>query len=220
MFLSKRLESIISIVSPVETLADIGTDHALLLIELLKRNIILQGIAIDNKEGPLAIAQRNVVSEGLTDKIRLLKSDGALELKTTSQAWVIAGIGGENTLEIIEKSLSKAQQLEQLILAPHSKIEVVRTRLAELNFKIRAEQLVKDEKFYVILNAQYNKNQQQLTLKEKYLGNLESDPLYEEYVRSLLETYLQINLLQTRKDPQLKDVIEMLESELRKKVIR
>lgn len=204
-------------VSPVETLADIGTDHAWLLIELLNRNIIQQGIAIDNKEGPLAIAQRNVASEGLTDKISLLKSDGALKLKTPAQAWVIAGIGGENTLEIIENSLSQAQQLEQLILAPHSKIEIVRARLAELNFTVRSEQLVKDEKFYVIINAQYNKNQQQLTLKETYLGNLESDPLYEEYVSNLLETYQQILILQTRKDPLLKDVIEMLETELRER---
>lgn len=204
-------------VSPVETLADIGTDHAWLLIELLNRNIIQQGIAIDNKEGPLAIAQRNVASEGLTDKISLLKSDGALKLKTPAQAWVIAGIGGENTLEIIENSLSQAQQLEQLILAPHSKIEIVRARLAELNFTVRSEQLVKDEKFYVILNTQYNKNQQQLTLKETYLGNLESDPLYEEYVSNLLETYQQILILQTRKDPLLKDVIEMLETELRER---
>ena len=204
-------------VSPVETLADIGTDHAWLLIELLNRNIIQQGIAIDNKEGPLAIAQRNVASEGLTDKISLLKSDGALKLKTPAQAWVIAGIGGENTLEIIENSLSQAQQLEQLILAPHSKIEIVRARLAELNFTVRSEQLVKDEKFYVIINAQYSKNQQQLTLKETYLGNLESDPLYEEYVSNLLETYQQILILQTRKDPLLKDVIEMLETELRER---
>lgn len=217
MNLSIRLESIISMVSPVETLADIGTDHAWLLIELLNRNIIQQGIAIDNKEGPLAIAQRNVASEGLTDKISLLKSDGALKLKTPAQAWVIAGIGGENTLEIIENSLSQAQQLEQLILAPHSKIEIVRARLAELNFTVRSEQLVKDEKFYVIINAQYSKNQQQLTLKETYLGNLESDPLYEEYVRNLLETYQQILILQTRKDPLLKDVIEMLETELRER---
>lgn len=217
MNLSIRLESIISMVSPVETLADIGTDHAWLLIELLNRNIIQQGIAIDNKEGPLAIAQRNVASEGLTDKISLLKSDGALKLKTPAQAWVIAGIGGENTLEIIENSLSQAQQLEQLILAPHSKIEIVRARLAELNFTVRSEQLVKDEKFYVIINAQYNKNQQQLTLKETYLGNLESDPLYEEYVSNLLETYQQILILQTRKDPLLKDVIEMLETELRER---
>lgn len=204
-------------VSPVETLADIGTDHAWLLIELLNRNIIQQGIAIDNKEGPLAIAQRNVASEGLTDKISLLKSDGALKLKTPAQAWVIAGIGGENTLEIIENSLSQAQQLEQLILAPHSKIEIVRARLAKLNFTVRSEQLVKDEKFYVIINAQYSKNQQQLTLKETYLGNLESDPLYEEYVSNLLETYQQILTLQTRKDPLLKDVIEMLETELRER---
>ncbi|NLC41767.1 MAG: SAM-dependent methyltransferase [Erysipelothrix sp.] len=217
MNLSIRLESIISMVSPVETLADIGTDHAWLLIELLNRNIIQQGIAIDNKEGPLAIAQRNVASEGLTDKISLLKSDGALKLKTPAQAWVIAGIGGENTLEIIENSLSQAQQLEQLILAPHSKIEIVRARLAELNFTVRSEQLVKDEKFYVIINAQYSKNQQQLTLKETYLGNLESDPLYEEYVSNLLETYQQILTLQTRKDPLLKDVIEMLETELRER---
>lgn len=217
MNLSIRLESIISMVSPVETLADIGTDHAWLLIELLNRRIIQQGIAIDNKEGPLAIAQRNVASEGLTDKISLLKSDGALKLKTPAQAWVIAGIGGENTLEIIENSLSQAQQLEQLILAPHSKIEIVRARLAELNFTVRSEQLVKDEKFYVIINAQYSKNQQQLTLKETYLGNLESDPLYEEYVSNLLETYQQILTLQTRKDPLLKDVIEMLETELRER---
>ena len=217
MNLSNRLEGIISMVSPVETRAHIGTDHAWLLIELLNRNIIQQGIAIDNKEGPLAIAQRNVASEGLTDKISLLKSDGALKLKTPAQAWVIAGIGGENTLEIIENSLSQAQQLEQLILAPHSKIEIVRARLAELNFTVRSEQLVKDEKFYVIINAQYSKNQQQLTLKETYLGNLESDPLYEEYVSNLLETYQQILTLQTRKDPLLKDVIEMLETELRER---
>lgn len=213
MALSLRLESIISLIKPANLLVDIGTDHGLLLIECVNQNIISYGIGIDNKKGPLAIAQRNINNANLDDKISLLLSEGATSLTTKADTWVIAGLGGETILEIIEQSLDKAQALKQLVLAPHSKVDLVRKQLALLGFTIQEELLVEDDKFYIILSVHYDGLSKELSLRDQLLGKLPKDATYYKYIIDLINKLSDIIEKQSIPNKYYQEVLEILNQE-------
>ena len=213
MALSLRLESIISLIKPANLLVDIGTDHGLLLIECVNQNIISYGIGIDNKKGPLAIAQRNINNANLDEKIALLLSEGATSLTTKADTWVIAGLGGETILEIIEQSLDKAQALKQLVLAPHSKIDLVRKQLALLGFTIEEELLVEDDKFYIILSVHYDGLSKELSLRDQLLGKLPKDATYYKYIIDLINKLSDIIAKQSIPNKYYQEVLEIFNQE-------
>ncbi|NLC05568.1 MAG: SAM-dependent methyltransferase [Erysipelothrix sp.] len=213
MALSLRLESIISLIKPANLLVDIGTDHGLLLIECVNQNIISYGIGIDNKKGPLAIAQRNINNANLDDRISLLLSEGATSLTTKADTWVIAGLGGETILEIIEQSLDKAQALKQLVLAPHSKIDLVRKQLALLGFTIEEELLVEDDKFYIILSVHYDGLSKELSLRDQLLGKLPKDATYYKYIIDLINKLSDIIEKQSIPNKYYQEVLEIFNQE-------
>ena len=213
MALSLRLESIISLIKPANLLVDIGTDHGLLLIECVNQNIISYGIGIDNKKGPLAIAQRNINNANLDDKISLLLSEGATSLTTKADTWVIAGLGGETILEIIEQSLDKAQALKQLVLAPHSKIDLVRKQLALLGFTIEEELLVEDDKFYIILSVHYDGLSKEFSLRDQLLGKLPKDATYYKYIIDMINKLSDIIEKQSIPNKYYQEVLEILNQE-------
>lgn len=213
MALSLRLESIISLINPANLLVDIGTDHGLLLIECVNQNIINYGIGIDNKKGPLAIAQRNINNANLDDRISLLLSEGATSLTTKADTWVIAGLGGETILEIIEQSLDKAQALKQLVLAPHSKVDLVRKQLALLGFAIQEELLVEDDKFYTILSVHYDGLSKELSLRDQLLGKLPKDATYYKYIIDMINKLSDIIEKQSIPNKYYQEVLEIFNQE-------
>ena len=58
--LSKRLKAIADLVDKDSKIIDVGCDHALLDIYLLKKTIIKKAIASDVNEGALNQAKRNI----------------------------------------------------------------------------------------------------------------------------------------------------------------
>ena len=68
------------LVRPGSRVADIGTDHAYLPIELVKQGISPVAIAADVREGPLRMAQRNIERAGLGARIETVLSDGLTEI--------------------------------------------------------------------------------------------------------------------------------------------
>ena len=68
MELSIRLEAIAACVKPGLTIADIGTDHGYLPIELIRRGICPKVMACDVRKGPLERAQEHIVQAGLSQQ--------------------------------------------------------------------------------------------------------------------------------------------------------
>lgn len=52
MQLSHRMQSVADLVTPGECLADIGTDHGYIPIEMVRTGRTKRAIAMDDKEGP------------------------------------------------------------------------------------------------------------------------------------------------------------------------
>ena len=155
--LNQRLQACAAWITDGKTVCDVGTDHAYLAAELLRKERCQHVIASDIGEGPLQAARRTLEQAGLLQRATLLLSDGLEQVdKTDVSHVVIAGMGGETIIHILQPC-DWVKQGVQLILQPMTKVPVLRQWLAENGYAILQEQVVKDGKFfYNLLRVQYD----------------------------------------------------------------
>ena len=88
--MDSRLNAIMNFVPVGSRVADIGTDHGYLAIELIKRNIATFVIASDKNAGPLAAAQKNIKEASIDSKVMDLKLFRLERLMSFAlQAWAV-----------------------------------------------------------------------------------------------------------------------------------
>ena len=154
---SKRMKKIADMVR-AKRVADIGCDHGFISIYLIKEKDVDHVFAMDINDGPLKRAYEHVNEYGLTNRIEVIKSDGAKAIKPgEADGAVIAGMGGRLTERIILDSIDVFQKMDEMILSPQSEIDHVRRFLIQNGFDILDEDMVLDEsKFYVIIKCSYD----------------------------------------------------------------
>lgn len=182
MVLSKRLEAILSMIDPCHQLLDIGSDHAFLCIEVIKRKLAQKATAVDNKKGPILRAKENIKKANLISEISVIESDGALSVTIDCDCWVIAGMGAELIIKILSDSIEKVKKVNQILLSPHSKTEELREFLILNGFKILEQEIIKDKKFYTILKVRYDGIARNLTLRDKYVGPIKKTDVEYEWL--------------------------------------
>ena len=91
--LSVRLKAIADCVPEGTIVADIGTDHAFLPVELIASGKIKRAYACDIGTGPLEHARATVVEAGLQAQISLILTPGLEKVPQDAQVAVIAGMG-------------------------------------------------------------------------------------------------------------------------------
>lgn len=155
--LTPRLNNIVSHVKG-NTAADVGTDHAYVPIELIRRNICSRVIASDVKSGPVDIAAENVKIYNLQDKIEVRMGSGLSVLSPgETDDIIIAGMGGELIADIIKADYETAQK-SRLILQPMNSQYELRHYLIENGFKILCEDIsVEGFKVYNLIVAEAGK---------------------------------------------------------------
>ncbi len=155
MALSRRLETIIALVPPGKTAADIGTDHGLVPAALAERGICSRVIATDLRSGPLEAARRLVTARGLAERIDLRLGDGLTPLVPgEADVLIIAGMGGALMQRILREGEAAARAAVRLILSPQSELEQFRRFLRDENYFIERERLVEEDgKYYYILSV-------------------------------------------------------------------
>ena len=155
MRLSERLERVVSFVKPCASAADIGTDHALVPVELVRRGIVKKALAMDVRPGPLSRAKEQISRAGLSDQIEPRLSDGLAALKPQeAETVIIAGMGGELIIRILTVGRHMWDSVAQWVLSPHSEVFKVRGWLLENGFSIEKEDMVcEDGKYYVLMDV-------------------------------------------------------------------
>lgn len=155
MRLSERLERVVSFVRPCASAADIGTDHALVPVELVRRGIVKKALAMDVRPGPLSRAKEQISRAGLSDQIEPRLSDGLAALKPQeAETVIIAGMGGELIIRILTEGRHMWDSVVQWVLSPHSEVFKVRGWLLENGFAIEKEDMVcEDGKYYVLMDV-------------------------------------------------------------------
>ncbi|WP_394522252.1 tRNA (adenine(22)-N(1))-methyltransferase [Lacrimispora sp. JR3] len=155
MKLSKRLETIASFVPEGSRIADIGTDHGYIPIHLVQEGKAKHAIAMDVRTGPLLRAQSHIQEAGLIDEIEVRLSDGLLKLeKDEADCVVIAGMGGELMIHILEEGRRLWDHVPCWVLSPQSELHKMRRFLMEQAFFIEQETMIKEDgKYYVVMRA-------------------------------------------------------------------
>lgn len=216
MSLSKRLLQIASFVDQDALIADVGSDHAELPIFLLQEKRIRWAQTIENKQGPYQIMEAAIEQSGFLSQCELSLSDGLNELSPRVDTVVLAGMGGNLVLSIIEKQKSKLKNVKTLIIDAHTDRSKVRANLPSLGFRIIDEAFLIDEGIaYEIIKAVADENAQPYTALEIAYGpvNLKKRPLaWLEELRTRkkrLEALLQKNVSEKQKERWKKEIQEL-----------
>ncbi|MDR6225019.1 tRNA (adenine(22)-N(1))-methyltransferase [Desmospora profundinema] len=143
--LSLRLSAVAEWIPPGRVVADIGSDHAQLLIALSRSGLLNRGIAGEVNQGPWENARHRVKEAKLEHQIQVRKGDGLEVLDTgEAQVIVIAGMGGPLIASILDRGLQKLERVERLVLQPNSGVVHVRRWLHRHGWKLDGENLVRE----------------------------------------------------------------------------
>ena len=183
----KRLETILSFVEKGAIVADIGTDHAQLPILLVERNICNKVYACDEKKGPLSIAEENIKSNGLSDKIETILSDGFAHIPMDIDMAVIAGMGYYTAKMILENAQNRLYLLNKIIVQINVDSHLMRNWINENHYTILEEKYVNERnKDYEIISFTTQIEGKELSEEEIYLG----PKLMKEKSEEILAYYL------------------------------
>ncbi len=207
--LSPRLQAVATLVPECRRLLDIGTDHAGLPIELVRRGRCQQALAIDIRPGPLDMALRNINAAGLTDRIKVWQADGltGLELDPVD-VLAIAGMGGYEMMQILG---SEPRRCQAIILQPMKSLPELRIWLGEQGYTLEDEVLVLEQHHtYVILRCRYTGVRTAYTPLQALVGPVllvSQPPALAVYLTRLLARLKK----QSRGQPDLIEVIEAIQ---------
>ena len=190
MKINNRLKTIGDLVPLSSYPLDIGCDHALLSIYLVKEKGIKKAVASDNKSGPLKKAKENVKFYKVKDKVELIEAEGLNSYKEGIDTITISGMGGLNINRILENNKSYLKNINTIILSPNNYSIAVKRKLIKLGYYISDEKLVKENNIiYQILV--FMKGRKYYSYKKLYLGPVlitKEDELTKEYYKKELET--------------------------------
>lgn len=163
MRLSKRLETVASFVGEGSRIADVGTDHGYIPIVLTERRKAAGAIAMDIGFGPLQRAVEHIRERGLEERIETRLSDGVQGLAPgEADTVIIAGMGGELVIHILEGGAHLWDAVQHWILSPQSELGKVRRFLEIHGFLIAKEDMVEEDgKYYTVMDVVRKGGEQQ-----------------------------------------------------------
>ena len=104
MKINARLKKIGDLVEANSFCLDVGCDHALLDIYLVKKKKNIKCIASDIAEGPIEAAKKNIKREKLENEIEVRLGDGLSTYSDDVNTVIISGMGGLEIIQILENS--------------------------------------------------------------------------------------------------------------------
>lgn len=190
MKLSKRLETVASLVLENRSIIDIGCDHALLSIYVALNKNPKKVIASDNKKGPLHHAKENIDKYKVSDKVKIKLGDGVDPIEKDIDTIVISGMGGMNIVGILKYKTDFFKNVDTIILSPNTDSDFVRREICKLGFYIEDEKLVKDNKIiYPVIR--FKRGKRRYRKIDYILGPIlinRKDELFIEYLNNQKNT--------------------------------
>lgn len=169
--LRPRLAALASAVKEGAIVADIGTDHALLPIYLVGSGHAARAIASDIHAGPAERARAAVEANALTDSIEVVCTDGLHGIEQFAPDHiVIAGMGGEMIVRILDEAPFVKERRCRLLLQPMTHAPTLRAYLSGNGFAIEEEALPVEDRIYEVIVASYTGTSYALSPLELTLG--------------------------------------------------
>ena len=144
--LSLRLSSLTKFVNYNDKIIDIGCDHALLDIFLVKSDLVKSIIASDINVQALNSGIKNIENEGLSDKISARLGDGlnVLTDKDNIDTVIVSGMGTNTIIGILNNDHLK--DINKLIIQSNNDHTMLRKYVTKLGFYIKSEEYFQDNK--------------------------------------------------------------------------
>ncbi len=167
-----RMETIYGMVRKGVTVCDVGTDHAIIPIELVKNGVCPSAIATDISAPSLEKGVKNIKKAGCAGKIATYCTNGTLGVPFQNETDVIiAGMGGELIVRILSQDERLKSESFRFILQPMTKADELRSYLAESGFQMLREVKVEaDGRIYSVINACFSGKAYSLSAAEKLFG--------------------------------------------------
>ena len=168
--LSRRLEVVASYINDNSKVIDIGCDHGLLPIYLVKKFKNIKVIASDVNGNALSNAINNIKKEEL-DGIIDTRLGSGLEVVEASEidTVVISGMGANTIVGILKYSMDKLKYVKTLIVQSNTDLYFLRKNVTELGYYIEDESLVEDSNIiYTVIK--FSRGKKRYNYKELYLG--------------------------------------------------
>ena len=145
---NKRIEAISQLIDNDESVIDIGCDHGFLakMLRIKGNNKLI--ICSDNKIGPLNNARNNLIGY---DNINFELTDGVDNIETVCDVCVLAGMGHNTVISIIENNENYFRNCKKIIIQVNSVVAQMRQYLSNHKFQIIDECMVYDYKYYQIM---------------------------------------------------------------------
>ena len=199
-----RIKALASLVDKDSRLVDIGTDHALLPIYLYEDEITKKVTGSDISSNALEFAKNNLKKHNLSDKIKLIVSDGFTNLNDEYDTAVISGMGTDT----IKKILDRENLPKKLIISSHKNVDKLRLFMNKKGYKIIKEITLKDNDIYYDM-IKYEKGIETLSNYDILVGK-SNDIEYKLYIldkykriykKSKNDKYLEyINIIERKQD--------------------
>ena len=199
-----RIKALASLVDKDSRLVDIGTDHALLPIYLYENEITKKVTGSDISNNALEFAKNNLKKHNLSDKIKLIVSDGFTNLNDEYDTAVISGMGTDT----IKKILDRENLPKKLIISSHKNVDKLRLFMNKKGYKIIKEITLKDNDIYYDM-IKYEKGIETLSNYDILVGK-SNDTEYKLYIldkykriykKSKNDKYLEyINIIERKQD--------------------
>lgn len=175
--LGARLALCASMVRLGTRLADIGTDHAYLPIWLARQGMVSRAIAADVRLDPLRSAERNMRKYHVEDTVSARLSDGlSVIFPHEADDIVMAGMGGELMIRLIEAAPWLKSGEKRLILQPMTSAEDLRRYLEQEGFAVLQEKAVEEDRHvYSVMQVMYDPAQAGGASLYPYIGKLQAD---------------------------------------------
>ena len=153
--LDARLAAAFAYVRPGHVAADIGCDHGKLSAALAGSGRCPLVLACDLRPGPLEKARVTCAPYG--DKVQFRLGSGLAVLAPgEAEDIIIAGMGAETIIEILEAAPWVFDARYNLVLVPATKHSVLRRWLARRGFALAGETLCQAAgRWYAVMNARY-----------------------------------------------------------------
>ena len=137
---------------------DVGTDHGYLPCFLIKEGRCESALACDIGEKPLASAEEHIRTQGLTDRIRTVLSDGldSVPMEGVTDV-VLAGMGGELIADILGRCVKVRDGSVNIVMQPMSKPEYLRRWLWDNGFAVKREEACISGRFaYTVMSGRFS----------------------------------------------------------------
>ena len=131
--MDERLSLAVSLYEACEVGADIGTDHAYLPAELLRRGICRRMLLCDVSPSALAHAGQTVARLHLQSRTRLLLGDGLSAVDEPCGCVSVMGMGGETMAGILTRGADRLRGAV-LVLSAHTEQEAVRRAVRDIGY--------------------------------------------------------------------------------------